>query len=77
MTATATATYPRRLVPLLEAWAALGGIGRSFGYELIAAGKLTKVNIGSRAFITASSLDRYVADLTTAAELAAAEAVQA
>lgn len=66
MNANASA-HPRRLVPLPEAWAALGGIGRSTGYELVDDGKLTRVNIGRRAFITADSLDSYVAELTAAA----------
>lgn len=67
-TVTAITTQPRRLMPLPEAWAALGGIGRSTGYELIDAGKLTRVNLGRRAFITAESLDRLVAELTAEGE---------
>lgn len=68
---TATSIQPRRLVPLPEAWAALGGIGHTTGYELVNQGKLTKVNIGRRAFITADSIDAYVAELTGGAERAA------
>jgi len=58
---------PRILVPHDEAMAALGGIGRTTLYELIATGRLTKVNIGRRSFITAKSIDTYVETLTTAA----------
>lgn len=42
----------------------LGGIGRTTIYRLINEGKLTKVNIGRRAFITADSIDSYIESLT-------------
>jgi predicted DNA-binding transcriptional regulator AlpA len=58
---------PRILVPHDEAVTALGGIGRTTLYELIATGHLTKVNIGRRSFVTAKSIDTYVDSLTAAA----------
>jgi hypothetical protein len=41
----------------------LGGISRTTIYELVNRGLLTKVNIGSRGFITAESLATYVESL--------------
>ena len=57
-----------RLVSIQEArekW--LGGIGRTTTYELIDRGELVRVNIGRRAFITATSLAAYVDRLSAAA----------
>lgn len=48
----------------------LGGIGRTTVYRLINAGQLTRVNIGRRAFITAESIDAYIATLTEEAKTA-------
>lgn len=45
----------------------LGGIGRSSVYNLIDDGYLTRVHVGRRAFITAASIDAYVALLTKVA----------
>src|SRR5262245_17978353 len=58
---------PRRLVPIDDSLAELGGIGRTTLYELVKQGRLTKVNIGRRGFITAESLAAYVDHLTAAA----------
>lgn len=46
----------RPLVPVPEAMETLGGIGRTKFYDVVNAGELVKVNIGSRSFITAESL---------------------
>lgn len=54
----------RHLVSIEEAQTALGGIGRSTLYGLVNRGHITKVNVGRRGFITAESLDAYVASLT-------------
>lgn len=50
----------KRLVPIDEARGYLGGVGRTTVYGLLDKGLLTKVNIGSRAFITAESLDVFL-----------------
>lgn len=44
----------------------LGGIGRTTLYERIDSGDLERVNIGRRGFITAESIDAYVASLRAA-----------
>ena len=43
------------------------GIGRSKGYQLIAAGELHVVKIGRRTLIAETELQRYVRQLTEAA----------
>ena len=55
------------LLTIPEACQALGGISRHQLWKLDTAGEITKVNIGSRAFITAASLTEYVNRLTQAA----------
>ncbi len=50
----------RPLVPMPETMEVLGGIGRTKLYELVNEGQITKVNIGSRSFITADSLEAYL-----------------
>ncbi|WP_273491600.1 helix-turn-helix domain-containing protein [Gordonia otitidis] len=52
------------LVPIDSTQNRLGGIGRSTVYKLVNEGKLTKVNIGRRGFITADSIRAYVESLT-------------
>jgi hypothetical protein len=57
----------KRLVSIPEArerW--LGGLGHSATYELIKQGRLVKVNIGRRSFITTESLAKYVDSLSEA-----------
>lgn len=53
----------RRLDPIPDAQAYLGGISRTLLYELIETGRISRVNIGRRAFITRDSMDRYVSGL--------------
>lgn len=60
----------RTLYPIPEARERLGGIGNTTIYRLINDGHITKVNIGRRGFITAESLDSYVASLTEEAKTA-------
>jgi excisionase family DNA binding protein len=60
-------TTERLIHPYPEAMALLGGIGRSTLLELIDQKKLTRVNVGRRAFITAESLREYVDSLSGAA----------
>ena len=55
------------LVPVPATCAALGGVSRTTIYALVNAGELVKVNIGRRGFITAESLNAYVARLAEAA----------
>jgi excisionase family DNA binding protein len=57
----------KQLISIPEACDALGGIGVTTVYELIKRRELVKVNIGRRGFITADSLDAYVARLSAAA----------
>jgi excisionase family DNA binding protein len=60
---------------LLPIWpdtgAALGGLGRTKIYELIASGELRTVKIGRRRFIPADAIREYVARLERAASPAA------
>ena len=56
-----------RLVPIPDSCGVLGGIGRTKLYELINDGQLTKVRIGSRAFITGESLENFLIQLADGA----------
>ncbi|WP_083207272.1 helix-turn-helix domain-containing protein [Gordonia sp. UCD-TK1] len=49
-----------KLVPIVEAQTALGGISRTTIYRLVSEDKLTRVNIGRRSFITGDSIDNYI-----------------
>lgn len=49
-----------RLVPIREATQELGGISRPKLYDLIAAGEIDTVRVGTRRMVVASSLDRYI-----------------
>ena len=57
----------RPLVPVSDTMEVLGGIGRTKLYDLVNLGQLTKVNIGSRSFITAESLEAYLERLVEGA----------
>lgn len=46
-----------------DAGRALGGLGRTKLYELIASGELRTVKIGRRRFVPASAVEEYVARL--------------
>jgi excisionase family DNA binding protein len=59
--ATGPAT-PDRLYSLPEAQAALGGIGRSKVYDLIARGELSSLSVGRRRLISGEALRAYVAE---------------
>ncbi len=58
-----------RLVPVPDAQAYLGGIGRSKLYELIAQRELELVKIGRRSFVTTESLDAFLDRLRTPAAM--------
>ena len=58
----------KRLLPMPDTMRALGGIGRTKLYELVNDGDITKVNIGSRSFITAESLEAYLERLVAGAQ---------
>lgn len=45
----------------------LGNVGRTMTYDLINAGKLKKVKIGTRTFITDASIRAYVRELESVA----------
>lgn len=51
------------LFKIPDAQAVLGGVSRPTIYRLIDRGHLTKVNLGSRAFITRASLYGYLHQL--------------
>ena len=54
-------TKPPRLLHSIEGTREiLGNVGRTMTYDLINEGKLTKVKIGTRTFITDSSIRAYV-----------------
>ena len=57
----------RLLVPIVEVCGQLGGVSRTTVYCLVNSNQLVKVNIGRRGFITADSLNTYVASLTDGA----------
>lgn len=57
-------TTNRLLLPYTEATQLLGGISRTTLFELVTAGKLDRVNIGRRGFITTESLTAYVGSLS-------------
>ena len=56
-----------RLVPIPDSCGVLGGIGRTKLYALINDGQLTRVRIGSRAFITGESLENFLSQLADGA----------
>lgn len=56
-----------RLIPVIEALA-MAGMRRTRGYQEIAAGRLAVVRNGSRTFVRASELRRYVDSLTNTSE---------
>lgn len=53
----------RRLVSITDTCRVLGDIGRTTVYELIKRREIVKVNIGSRGFVTAESLEAYLEKL--------------
>ncbi|BCO40589.1 hypothetical protein MINTM001_17280 [Mycobacterium paraintracellulare] len=57
----------RLLLPQGEVRTLLGGISRTKVWELVNAGELVRVNIGTRSFITAKSVAAYVDRLAAAA----------
>jgi hypothetical protein len=56
------------IVDLDAARGKLGGLGLSTIYELIAQGRLTKVKIGARTFVTMESVTRLIEDGIAAAK---------
>ena len=57
-------TNPPRLLHSIEGTRAIpGNVGRTMTYDLINAGKLKKVKIGTRTFITDKSIRAYVQKL--------------
>lgn len=55
---------PPKLLPYDDARELLGGIGKSMFFDLIRDGRLDKVKLGSRGFITRESVDRLIVSLT-------------
>ena len=61
-------TTPTRLLHSIEGTREiLGDVGRTMTYDLINAGKLKKVKIGTRTFITDKSIRAYVHELENVA----------
>lgn len=68
-----TSTTAKRLVTLDEAGTEyLGGISRSGVKRLIAAGEITRVLIGRRAFVSVQSINEYIDRRITAGTSGAA-----
>lgn len=53
-------TAPRKLVPYDEARHLLGGISRSLLYDLLQEGRVERVKLGSRGFVTVKSIDQFI-----------------
>jgi predicted DNA-binding transcriptional regulator AlpA len=60
-------THQEKLASFMQTRKDLGGISKAMVYRLIDAKKLRRVHIGRRAFITNSSIQAYIAELTEAA----------
>jgi predicted DNA-binding transcriptional regulator AlpA len=56
-------TPPRRLLPYDEVRHLLGGISRTTLHELMNAGRVERVKLGTRGFVTMESIDRFIAEL--------------
>lgn len=54
---------PARLVAIPTAQTMLGGVARSYVYELLARGELEAVSLGRRRMIVVSSIDAYIGRL--------------
>jgi excisionase family DNA binding protein len=63
-----TTGHARLLLPITDVCLALGKSSRTTVYKLVDERHLDLVKIGRRSFVTAESLERYVAQLTTPAE---------
>jgi excisionase family DNA binding protein len=59
--ATSPAT-PDRLYTIPETCEALGGIGRSLIYGLIARGELSSLRVGRRRLVTGDAIRQYIAE---------------
>ncbi len=53
-----------QLVPIADAQSALGGISRTTIYRLVEEGRLQRVNIGRRSFITGDSIRNYLGSIS-------------
>lgn len=51
-----------RLYSVPDACAALGGMGRSWLYEQIKAGRIRAVKLGARTLVPAGEIDRLIAE---------------
>ena len=54
---------PRQLLPYDEARHLLGGIGKSMFFEMLKDGRLDRVKLGSRGFVTRASVDQLLVSL--------------
>jgi hypothetical protein len=61
-----------RILSLDEAQERLGGVSRGKLYRMIGAGEVTRINLGTRAFITVESINRHLDRLIAEAEGGAA-----
>ena len=59
-------TLSAELTPIPDAQIRLGGVSRQTIYNLIAEGRLQRVNLGRRAFITGASIDALIGRLVDA-----------
>ena len=53
----------RKLVPYDEARYLLGGIGQTLLFELMNDGRIERVKLGNRGFVTVESIDRLIEQL--------------
>ena len=60
--AAAAPRSPDRLYSIPEACEALGGIGRSKVYDLIASGELSSLRVGRRRLVTAGAVREFIAE---------------
>ena len=58
--AAASPATPDRLYSIPEACEALGGIGRSMVYDLIARGELSSIRVGRRRLVSSSAIRDYI-----------------
>ena len=66
---TQTTPIPKRkLYPIREARELLGGIGNSFFYDLVKAGKIHLTELGSRRFLTDIEIDRIAGTIPDATD---------
>lgn len=57
---TKAAIPPRKLYPVAEARQLLGGIGKTFFYDLVNQRELELIKLGRRSYVSAGSIDALI-----------------